>query len=169
MSKAKQLVKIGLVAAMASMYSNGVSAASISGDANALIIVPLTLAQVSGLDFGTIAPTAAAGSVALDTGGGRTPTNVDLITAGAGAAGEFDIQGENGTAYTITYPATAVLSNGTQTMLTSGFNDNAVALDGTLQRFQIGATLAVGANQAAGAYDTTQAGSTKFTVTANYN
>ncbi|MDA3870387.1 MAG: DUF4402 domain-containing protein, partial [Gammaproteobacteria bacterium] len=40
-------------------------------------------------------------------------------------------------------------------------------LDGTLQTFQIGGTLNIGASQAAGNYTTV--GGTPFTVTANYN
>jgi len=171
MSKTNQLVKIGLVATMAGLYSSGASAASISGDASALIITPLVLAETSPMDFGTLAPTAVAGIVVLDVGGGRTPdANVNLVIGGTEAAGQFTIQGNSAQAYTMSFSASATLENGAGDQMTADtFTENSPALTGAVQPFQIGATLNVGANQPVGTYSTTTGGGSSFTVTANYN
>lgn len=173
MKKSNQLVKLGLVALMASMYSTSASADVISGNATATVIAPLILIEVTPMSFGTIAGGSTAGSVAMDLLGNRVASGGATALASApGAAGAFTIQGASAVAFTLTLTTDAVLDDGagnTMGMTAASLLENAnlLALDGTVQAFQISGTLTVGANQVAGAYTT--ATGTPFTVTANYN
>jgi hypothetical protein len=64
-----------------------------------------------------------------------------------------------------------VLSDGGgNSMTVNTFTDNSSGtLPAATETFQVGATLNVGINQAAGAYSTANAGGTPYTITANYN
>ena len=171
----KQFLKVGLVALMAGMYSAGASAAGpVSGDANATVEIALTLSQATAMDFGVMAPPAAGTStITVDTANSRTASDATTLIGGAGAtSGIFNIQGANAKAYTLSYATDAVLVHSvtpanTMTMLAASINDNAGALTGAAQTFNIGGTLTISAGQLEGSYSTT--GGTPFTVTANYN
>lgn len=173
MRKTNQLVKLGLITVMAGLYSSGASAATVDGDAAALIIAPLQLAEVSSMDFGTLAASGVAGTVVLDLSNGRTAGGgVSLVAGGSEASGQFTIQGEAAQAFTLSVSAAATLENGAGDQMTAnGFteNGNAVVLTGGADAFQVGATLNVGVNQPAGAYSTTTGGGSAFTITANYD
>lgn len=166
--KQSNLVKLGLAALMAGMFSTSANADIIPGNATATVIAPLLLAEVTPMDFGTVAGGTTAGTVTMTTGsvmgssGGATS-----LASLPGTAGAFTIQGANTQAYTLTITGTATLVSGAFSMTADTFTHNAPALDGTLQAFQVGGILNVGANQAAGAYTTV--GGATFTLTANYN
>lgn len=175
MRKSNQLVKLGLAALIAGMYSTGVSADIISGNADANVIAPLLLVETTAMNFGDVAGGTGAGTVVLDLAGARTVTgDASTLASGAGSAGAFTIEGAAGLAFTLSVTGTATLSDGggnTMTADTFTENGSAVTLTGTgsPDAFQIGATLNLGAGQAAGAYSTANAGGATFTVTANYN
>lgn len=119
------------------------------------------------LVFGRFAPTASAGSVTISTAGGRTGSNVALIS-GAYAQAIFKVTGDADATYSITLPAldTVLLASGTNTMMVQQFRSTP-ATTGTLdangqQLLHIGATLEVGSNQARGDYSAT------FDITVEY-
>lgn len=136
--------------------------------ATAVIVGPLALTKVSDMNFGTIATTGTAGTVALGTDGTRTPTDVALVGAATGTPASFTINGEASRAFTVTLPAdgTVSLVNGGNSMDADSFIHNAPAqLDGGgAAAFSVGATLSVEAAQAPGTYT-----SANFPVTINYN
>ncbi len=174
----KQFLKISLVTIMASIYSTGAISAAISGNASATVIAPIVLAETAAMNFGTISPGTASSTITVDTANGRTLASGDAtLIGGAGAtSGAFTIQGNSGTAFTLTLSVDAVLSDGaatpnTMTMLATSLTEtgSALTLDGTAQAFAIGGTLTVPSGQVAGSYSTANTGGTPFTVTANYN
>lgn len=167
-----QYLKLGLAALMASIYSSGVSADVISGNADATVIAPLLLTEVTPMDFGTLAGGTAAGTVVMDTASARTTSGGATALASApGTAGAFTIQGAVGQAYTLTISGTATLTDlgGGNPMTANAFTNNAVALTGGVDAFAVGATLNVGASQPAGSYSTANPSGGTFTLTANYN
>lgn len=167
-----QYLKLGLAALMASVYSTGVSADVVPGNADATVIAPLLLVEVTAMDFGTLAGGTAAGAVVMDTAGARTPSGGATVIAGSpGAAGAFTIQGAAAQAFTLSITGTATLTDGSGNSMTADTFTNTTpgALTGAADAFSVGGTLNVGASQVAGGYSTANAGGATFTVTANYN
>lgn len=173
MRKSNQLVKLGLVALVASMYSTSASADVINGNAIATVIAPLLLVEVTPMSFGTVAGGSTAGTVVLDLLGNRTVTGgATALATAPGAAGAFTIEGAAAQAFTLTLSLSATMQDGagnSMTVDTFVENGNLVSLTGPglPDAFQIGGTLNVGVSQVAGGYTTV--GFTPFTVTANYN
>lgn len=139
--------------------------------ASAQIVVPITISKSSNLNFGSIVRNTAGGTVVLAPSGSVTPTGVTMFTgtsAIATSAAAYTVSGETGKAYIITLPAdnAVVLSDGAgHSMNLTAFTHNATGTFGASpETFQVGATLNVGANQAAGNYV-----STAFDVTVAYN
>ncbi len=130
------------------------------------IAAPISISAGASMDFGTMTPTGTAGTVTVTPAGVRTSVNVDLF-GGTPAAASFSVTGEPGQAYFITLPSSATLSSGGDTMTIDTFTDDAGASPvlgiGGSDTFNVGATLNVGATQAAGTYSGT------FSVTVNYN
>ncbi len=111
-------------------------------------------------------PTGTAGTVTVTPAGARSSVDLDLF-GGLPAAASFDVTGEKDSNYSITFPSSATLTSGANTMTMDTFTHDA---GGTPQlsgsgsdTFNVGATLNVGATQAAGTYSGT------FAVTVNYN
>ncbi len=136
--------------------------------AKVTIFAPISISAVGDMDFGTMSPTGTAGTVTVTPAGVRTSVNVDLF-GGTPAAASFDVTGDPGANYSITLPSSATLTSGGDTMTVGPvppFTDDAgvtPTLVGGSDTFNVGATLNVGANQAAGTYSGT------FSVTVNYN
>ncbi len=109
--------------------------------------------------------TGTAGTVTVTPAGARSSVDVDLL-GGIPAAASFDATGASDATYSITLPSSATLTSGANTMTIDSFTDDAGAsptLPGGSDTFNVGATLNVGATQAAGTYSGT------FSVTVNYN
>lgn len=137
-------------------------AASTPGRASAIILVPMSLLKLADMNFGDIAPSAAAGTITINpftatvsTTGGAT------AVGGTVATGYFEFYGAAGQSFTITRGALPVLirSGGAQTM-----NVTALYLDGATSqtlgatgifKLHIGAAMNVGANQVNGTYNGT--------------
>jgi len=160
-------IKIAVVAAAAVLFANNTQAAGVSATANASVIAPIAISQTAAMEFGSMSPTAVAGTVVLTTAGVRTSTNVDLAAGATPAAGAFSVSGNANSAYSVTLPTTVTLASGANSMTLQAFGDDAGAtptIPGTgPATFSVGATLVVGANQAAGGY------TGSYTVTVNYN
>lgn len=144
--------------------------ASATATATAVIFAPITLTQVADMSFGNIIADADGGTVVLVPAGTRTLNGLlSTPLPGTVTAASFNVSGNINTTYAITLPATHDISNGTQTMTVNAFTSDPTPtglLDGAgAQTLNVGATLNVNANQAAGTY-TNAAG---FTVTVNYN
>ena len=151
--------------------------AQATATATAVIVSPITITFVTDLEYGNIAAGAAAGTVVLSPAGVRSPTNVTLpVTTGTVTAASFTVGGTPGYTYSITLPAgtTTIANAGGQTMTVGTWTSNPTPTGtiggGGTEVLYVGATLAVGANQAEGSYSSSTAGGTgDFTVTVNYN
>lgn len=148
--------------------------ASANGTATAVIVTPISIAPNATLNFGNIAVTTlgGAGTVTVSSAGARTKSGGVTFPAQTGSpiAGSFDVSGTANYTYAITLPAnnTVVLTrvSGTETMAVNSFETNTASpqLNGSgNQTFNVGATLSVAANQAAGSY------TGSYPVTVNYN
>ncbi len=131
----------------------------------ATLWAPISISVGANMEFGTMLTTGTAGTVTVTPAGARSSVNVDLF-GGLPSAASFDVTGESGQIYSITLPSSATLTSGANTMTVDTYTDDAgvpPTLAGGSDTFNVGATLNVGAAQAAGTYSGT------FTVTVNYN
>ena len=145
--------------------------ASTSGTATVVILADLTVTQNTEMDFASILPPAGGGTATI-------PKTADTITCVAGGTctgtvsrGKFGITGTDGSV-TISY-SDGTLSDGTNTMaldVSSGTinNDTSATISGGTATLNVGGILTIGASQAAGTYNTSNAGGSAYTVTVNY-
>jgi len=163
----KLFIAAGAAALSAALYTPAASAASVSTTASANVITPISIAEVTALDFGDVSVGVGGGDVTLAPGGGRSVTagDAEIVAGGTNTAGTFTISGQPNKAYTLTYPAAAVdISGGVGIMDVGTFTDNSsgvIPLAGT-ENFNVGATLTIGGGQAAGLYSNT------YLLTVNY-
>ncbi len=130
----------------------------------ATIAVAISISTGGNLDFGKMSPTGTAGTVTVTPAGVRTSKDVDLF-GGLPAAASFDVTGEGNEVFSITFPSSATLTSGANTMTVDTFKHDAGGnpkLSGGSLTFNVGAKLHVGATQAEGTYSGT------FAVTVNY-
>ncbi|MDB5715245.1 MAG: hypothetical protein JWO15_2642 [Sphingomonadales bacterium] len=148
-----------LAIAVASMFMQGTAmATTATATATVVTIRPMTLVKTSDLDFGSLIPSASAGTVVIDpTNNARTTTTGGVSAAGgAPSAARFTGTGILNLAAFITLPTSITLTNGTaNTMTVSNITTNG----GTTRLFigaaidvRVGGTLGVAANQAVGNY-----------------
>ncbi|MGD8420405.1 MAG: DUF4402 domain-containing protein [Gammaproteobacteria bacterium] len=148
------------------------TATPVNGTASATSFTPLGIVESVAMDFGTVAGGPLAGNVLLDTAGTRSATgDVQLLAAGPGSPATFQVTGEANQAYSLSFGNGTLANAGGQLISVSGFTDNSL---GTIpgsgsETFQVGATLGIGSNQAAGNYSTANGGGSPYTVTINYN
>lgn len=155
--------------ASAALFGGSVSYADDAQfDASATILDALAVTLDTDLAFANVVPDASsAGTVEVSAAGARTCAPV-LTCTGTVAAADFTVTGADGNSFAVTLPSSANISEtGGETMLVDGFVSSLPGNTGTLTGgttdFQLGATLNVGAAQAAGDYTGT------FTVTVEYN
>jgi hypothetical protein len=151
---------------------SGFNETSLDATATATAIVPLAISETVPMNFGTVAGGSASGTIVLDTSGGRTTSgDGQALASGPGTAAAFQIVGQGGQAYSISY-SPGVLDDGASgtAMTVDTFTDTSSGSlpAGGTENFNIGATLHINPNQAAGTYSTATGG-TPYTVTVNYN
>ena len=162
------LVSLGFSATSFAQVDKGVSA---TATATGIIIKPISIKKTVDMNFGNVAVNKNAGTVVLAPAGTRSATGGVTLpaTSGTFAAAEFTITGAEGYTYSITLPpAATTVTSGSDNMTVDAFTSNpdgTGTLTGGTQTLKVGATLNVGANQAAGTYTS----ATPFTVTVNYN
>lgn len=150
------------------LTSSAARAATSSSAIGATILTPITLSNTAGLEFGEIGISASAGTVAVSTAGVRTSTGgVTLAGLVSPTGASFHVVGAPGSTYTVTLPTSAAIVLGAGAMTLDTFVSSPHTT-GTLSgagadTLVVGATLHVGASQAAGHY----AGS--FAVTIAYD
>ncbi|MCI0507138.1 MAG: DUF4402 domain-containing protein [Gammaproteobacteria bacterium] len=172
---------LGTAILMMGAVSSQVHAASASTSASANVVAPITITQNTALDFGTLIPDTAVQTVAV-TAAGAISASGAVTLVGGHAAGNFTVQGTAGESYVITDPGVVVITAGANTMnvdtwifttadcieaTAAACGGGATVIPGVApalgsDTMTVGATLHVGANQAAGAYTAT------FNMTVNY-
>jgi hypothetical protein len=160
-----------LVVLATGVFAQGNPTASATATASANVVQPLEIVKTADLAFGNLASGTAAGTVTIATDGSRTATGgVSLIAAGSVQnAAAFDINGFADASFDIELPASIVIEteDGTASMTVDGFVSS-LGADSVLDangeaNLEVGATLNVDAQQAAGLYSGT------FDVIVAYN
>lgn len=151
-------------------FAAGASAQSATATATAVIVSPITLTRTADMSFGNIIADADGGTVVLVPAGTRSLIGLTSPSLpGTVTAASFNVTGLANATYAITLPLTHDISNGAQTMTVNAFSSTPTptgALNGAgTQTLNVGGTLNVNANQAAGTYTNVLG----FTVTVNYN
>jgi hypothetical protein len=142
-------------------------AAQGQADAQLALVTPLSFILVEDLDFGKVIPATVSGTVTITPAGVRTATNGIVLVGNTHQVSQFAGQGTNNQRVDISLGANTIQITGPGAPMTVrafviGSTPTAV-LTTTPQRFRInsatgifqfpiGATLDVGANQAAGKY-----------------
>lgn len=172
----KKLLLLAIVVLGFSAVSFG--QAQTTATASAKIVIPISVAKNTDLNFGNIAVGATGGTVEYTATGVRTATGGVKLPAvtGSPAVAKFTVSGEGNSAYTMTFSASTEIANtsdNTKKMTISLFTTSLGGTNvGTLsgiagasgsQEVTVGATLTVDAAQLAGQYQGT------FPVTVNYN
>ena len=171
-----RFIKILACAIVVSLTMNySYAQATASATATATIVTPISITKNIDMNFGNISVNSSGGTVILAPNGTRTNTGgVTLpIITGTVTAAQFTVSGQGNYTYDITLPSSSVvLSSGANSMNANSFTCSISTTAGSLssgspgtQTFNVGATLTINANQAAGSYTT----STPFNVTVNYN
>ena len=146
------------------------AANTVSFDATATVIAPISIAKTTDLVFGRFSH-GGGGSVIMTAAGVRSQGGgVILAPGGTPGAASFAVTGEANATYavtmptetTITGPAAATMTVGTWTAAYAAGADGTLSAGGA-QTLQVGATLTVANNQAAGAY------TGAFTMQVDYN
>ena len=168
----KNITKLFAIAiAVIGFASTSFAQVTATAETSANIIGPISIMKNTNMSFGNVAvsPTVA-GTVVLDVASARTKTGgVTLpVITGTVAAAKFTVSGQSGTTYSITLPASVVLTNGGNSMTVDGFTSTPTATGslatGTQELF-VGATLNVAAGQISGLYTNTS----DLVVSVNYN
>lgn len=133
---------------------------SSTGEAQAVIIAPLTLTHNSGakLNFGNVV-NISAGTVTVSAKDGSVTTSGVAWQGGTTSADQFTLTGANGIPFTVSVPSSITVNNGSDNMtigsVTSfcgtGATSSCVSSTGGTA-VSIGGTLSVSAAQAAGTY-----------------
>ncbi len=124
---------------------------------NAEIVSPITIANGTALNFGTINGTPTGGDVSVSFTGNRTFSNSDMQITSADAitAAAFSIKAADSYIYSISIPGITLTGGGDPMAVTFVHNRNATSRrtgDGTGQILNVGGTLTVNDAQAAGSY-----------------
>ena len=154
--------------AAAALPAPALAAPTDSADADALILLPLSITEVDDLEFGTVVPSSSSGTVSIaadgsgqSVTGGVTPvpsaTAARALFAGAGSAGQQ-------VSIFLAPPANLSDGNGHNVPISLSLEKSVITIDSTRAFFVgIGGTVTVAANQAEGTYTGT------FMVLAQYN
>lgn len=117
------------------------------------VVVPIAARETQSLNFGRFFPGNIGGTISISPGGLVNTTSGVLITASAPSAGVFTVSGQGDATYAINLPngpITITNSDGTSTMVVSGWvsdpvnGDANTRLQGGAQTVRLGATLRMG-------------------------
>jgi hypothetical protein len=169
MKKLNSFIMIIMIAAT----TGAMAQESATAGSSATIVAPIGIEKSADMNFGNVAINDEIGTVVVATDGSITATGGVTLPASVGtrSAAAFNVTGETDYTYTIGLPSGPITLTDTETSseMTVGTFVSDPSTEGTLsggaQTVNVGATLNVGASQAAGDYINT----TELTVTVNYN
>jgi hypothetical protein len=157
--------------------SPALAQAGAQGEAEAIVLRPLSFFKVNDLDFGDIIPSNAAGTVTIEPDGSRGRTGGVTLAGGGGEPARFAGLGTRNRQVNISLGSNSIWITGPGTRMRVrnfeiGSTPTAILSTSPTRfriisplgnyNFPVGATLEVGANQAPGDY------SGSFTITLNY-
>jgi hypothetical protein len=165
-----KLTAIAAASTLAMASQTAWAATSADANASATIVTPIAITTTTNLDFGTVSPSSTLGTVVIANNGTRTKTGgAVLVTGGSSSQAVLSVSGQSGLTYDITLPTSVSLSDGGAHSMTVDTFTTDLKTDGTQSladggdTMNVGATLHVAADQAAGSYTNT------FTVLVAYN
>lgn len=170
--KKTTLIALTALAAIAMLVPAGSamaqSSSSASATATATIITPILLTNTAALQFGNVVASTTAGTIVVAADATRTWTGGATGISGLPVtAAAFGVTGGANRTFTISLPASATITSGSNSMTVDTFTSSIPspsALNGSgAASFNVGGTLTVGASQATGSYTGT------FSVTVAYN
>jgi spore coat protein U-like protein len=135
------------------------------------VVQPITITNTAGLQFGKLAQPGSAASVTITPAGTVTRTGVSGVGTQTTSAAAFSVGGDGAAVFAIASPSASfsMLAGTSGTIVvTTALSAATGTLSGTTgtagtANFTVGGTMALAANQAAGAYTGT------FDVTVTYN
>lgn len=137
------------------LLTQSTEAAEATGTIDAQPMLSFSISNNRSPDFGTFAAGDTAGTVVLHTDDTRSATGgVDLVTGGTFGVPVLRANGTGNFAFSVTYPESFTVSNGSDTMTVDEFDaltSGTLAAGGFLSWFY-GLTLHVNANQPTGEY-----------------
>ncbi len=167
-AKIKRLQRLGVTAAFGACIAMPAHADTKVGNAEVTVVRPLSFVIDDGLDFGNVVRGTTAGTVTVAPDGTRTKTGgVTLANGGGHKAASFAGMGSNNQRVDISLGANSILITGPGAPMrvhtfVVGSTPTAILTTTPLRfrinsatgifAFPVGATLDVGANQAAGKY-----------------
>lgn len=167
----KMKIKFYAMAILAIAFATNVNAqATATASTTAVLVTPISISKTVDMNFGTVAASATAGTVVLDTANTRTITGGASLHGGTPTAAVFTVTGAANTGFAITIPTTDIT-------LTDGASHNLIlnslvtlgassTLDATGSKdIKVGGTLSLPANAVAGTYTN----ASDLFVTVNYN
>lgn len=154
---------LATVLASLAFVSNHAAAATANGTANATVLTPIAITAGNTLEFGAF--TGAAGTVTVSTAGARSATGSVVLapTSGTVRQGTFSVTGSGNSTFAITYPSAFNITSGANTMSVTVSGPATGTLASGSATINVGGTVTVAANQAAGSYTGT------YTMTVEYN
>ncbi len=157
--------KLALAALVLSTFgaSGSALAASATGTANATVLAAIAITAGNTLEFGSFIPTAAGTVIVAAADGARTISGGVVLSGGSPRAGTFSVTGNGTQTFAITYPGSVNLTNGGNTMALQVAGPATGTLVAGAVTINVGGTLTVAMNQAAGAYTGT------YSMTVEYN
>ncbi len=166
----KKMIKFfAITIVMFSFAAGAFAQVTATADATATIMTPITITKDVDLNFGNLAVNTTAGTLILATDNSRSVTGgVTLMPGGTITAASFTVTGVPAAVYSISLPASIVITDGTNNMTVNAIISSPTptgTLTGGTSTLLVGATLNVLASQPAGIYTNT----TDLDVTVNYN
>ena len=162
MFNTRKLIIGASIFALTAFLVSGERAEAITGNASAQIAIPVTIAETTALDHGTVVASGSLGTVTISTAGARGFTGGVTGLGGSPTQGVFAVTGETNNAFTTTMDPTSSLTGPGTAMIATLSNDAPTNLTTGSATVNVGSSLAVAASQTPGAYAGT------FSITVNY-
>ena len=162
MLNSRKFIIAASILAVTGFLASGERAEAITANASAQIAIPVTIAESTALDHGTVASSGSLGTVTISLAGVRGVTGGVTALGGSPAQGIFTVTGEGTNAFTTTMDPTSSLSGPGTAMVATLANDAPANLTAGSATVNVSSSLAVAASQVAGAYSGT------YSITVNY-
>ena len=162
MLNSRKFIVAASILAVTGFLVSGERAEAITGNASATIAIPVTIAETTALDHGTVVASGSVGTVTISVAGVRGVTGGVTALGGSPSQGIFTVTGEAANAFTTTMDPTASLTGPGTAMVATLGNDAPANLTAGSATINVSSSLAVGASQTVGAYSGT------YTITVNY-
>ena len=172
MKKLTLIFAVAMIALTSKTFAQDRQEATETASSTATVITPISLTNVSGINFGTIAVDATApGTVIIASDATYSTTGLVTVTAETTPApATFTVSGQDTYAYNIVLPTTDIIlsdeATTANTMILNAITSNASGSTGTgAETFNVGGTLNVAGGQTAGTYTNAD----ELSVTVYYN